>query len=506
MDRTTPAASRDTGMTLPEVVVVIALLGIITAVVVGAVTVVFRTEDGIANTVAETHDVQQAVNYFPLDVQSGPVEVAAYETTPGAIEPGCGDTTATNVISFESGERRIAYLSTTDGDVVALDRYECERSGSGWAVSSSVNIADSLDGSNGTPVEVTVVAELAEASIVDEIVMRFSQDVETPEVIASPNVDVVLDPEVLSGACATDNPVAAALDFGAFVETDVVINGGNILGPLATGGTLTWAPNTAVAMNKKNAQYHGVGLYADSIVWSAAGTKLAVHNGDVVLGGSVYEASKKLYKDSNQSGQYIELNGGAKFEDLPTYTTPIDFSARFDELRACSGALAGLPAGCSGCAVEAVLLDPDNSDGPYQAGVSGKMKIDITPSTANILNIPESYLTASVVQEFSHSGGLSQSAPLIVNVIDDGDGAVDFGVANSSWQSLGNQKNVLVNFPNATSVTFTDRFNGAVLAPFADVTTGHEFSGSVIAKSWTHNGGTVHNDKDPYDGDIDFDG
>ncbi len=507
MDRTPPAASRDTGMTLPEVVVVIALLGIITAVVVGAVTVVFRTEDGIANTVAETHDVQQAVNYFPLDVQSGPVEVAAYETTPGAIEPGCGDTTATNVISFESGERRIAYLSTTDGDVVALDRYECERSGSGWAVSSSVNIADSLDGSNGTPVEVTVVAESADASIVDEVVMRFSQDVETPEVIASPNVDVVLDPEVLAGVCTTDNPVAAARDFGAFVETDVHIAGGMIEGPLAIGGTLTWTPNTTVAQAKANAKYHGVGLYVGSIGWGTTSTKLAVFKGDIVIGGPAHESSKKIYRDASGAGQYVEMNGGAKFVPLASYANPIDFAAAFDELRACSGAIASLPASCTSCAHEVTILDPDrpSPNNQYVPGSSSKMKLDITGPGGNILNLPESYISSSTVQEFSHQGGLSQSKPLIVNVIDDGDGVVDFSVPSSSWQNLGNQKNVLVNFPNATTVNFTNRFNGAVLAPFADVTTGQEFSGSVIASSWTHTAGTVHNDKDPFDGNIDFD-
>lgn len=498
---------RDAGMTLPEVVVVVALLGIITAVVVGAVTVVFRTEDGVAKTVAETHDVQQAVNYFPLDVQSGPIEVAAYETAANAIEPGCGDTTATNVMSFENGGRRIAYLATTDGAVASLDRYECEVSGSGWAVASSLNIADSLDASSGAPVEVTVVPDASDALIVDAVIMRFSQDVAEPEVIASPNADVLLEPEVVSGTCATDNPVAAAYDFGAFVETDVHIQGGMVEGPLATGGTLTWTPNTTVAQAKANAKYHGVGLYAGAIGWGSSSTKLAVSKGDIVIGAPAHEQSKKIYGNTSTSGQYVELNGGAKYVPLASYGNTIDFTAAFDELRACSGAIASLPASCSNCAHEVAILDPDRPapNNQYVPGSSSKMKFDISGPGGNILNLPESYISTSVVQEFSHQGGLSQSKPLIVNVIDDGDGVVNFSVPSASWQNLGNQKNVLVNFPNATTVNFTNRFNGAVLAPFADVTTGQEFSGSVIAVSWTHTAGTVHNDKDPFDGNIDFD-
>lgn len=506
-DRSRPTR-RDAGMTLTEVMVVIAVLGIVTVVVVGAIAVVFRSDSSVADTVAETHDVQQAVNYFPLDVQSGPVAVADYELDPSTIEAGCGDATATNVVSFQTAAVRVAYLATTVDGIASLDRYECEWAGSSWTVIDTQNIADSLDASAGDPVEVTVVPESSavpvDEQLVAEVVMRFTQQVDAPEIIASPNADVVLEPAVSVGTCSTDNPVAAALDFGAFVETDVRLEGGNVLGPLATGGTLTWVPNTTVAQNKSNSKYHGVGLYAGDLGWGTSGTKLAVFKGDIVIGGSVHEQSGRLYADSSTSGQYVELNGGAKFEDLGTYTHPIDFAAAFDELRACSGALAGLPDSCSNCAHEVAILDPDTGSA-YEPGVSIKMKFDISGPGANVLNLPESYVSSGAVQEFSHQGGLSQSKPLIVNVIDDGDGVIDFSVTNSSWQNLGNQKNVLVNFPNATAVTFTDRFNGAVLAPFADVTTSQEFSGSVIAASWTHTAGTVHNDKDPFDGDIDFD-
>jgi choice-of-anchor A domain-containing protein len=489
-------------MTLIEVVVVVVLLGLVVTVVAAAISVVFRSEGSIQTVIADSHDRQQATNYFPLDVESGPELVAEYRVagSTGTRGSGCSDTPVdANVLEFETGSRRIAYL--VDTSLGTVDRFECGFDGTGWTEQSRVSIVDSL-AAVADPVTVTVVPSPSDPAVVDHLELHVRHESGAATFIASPRIEAPGG----WGQCPDGNPVAAAHDFGSYVKTSVDIRGGSIAGPLVTQ-RLKWSADTSIAQAKA---HDGIGLYAEVVEWNpATSTKLAVSKGDVVLGAPAVETSKKVYETAATTGQYVEMNGGAKFTELASYGTHFDLDADFTILQQCSAMLAQLLGLCLGtCVVKPGLDDPDTpGSDDFQAGVSTKVTVtlDNTP-LPNVLNVPESYVSSTVIQEWEHGGSaLSQSRPLIVNILDeDGDGIINIDMQSTSWQNLGNQKNVLVNFPNATEVNVLSPFNGLMLAPFATVTTSHEFSGSIVALTWVHINGTVQTDKDVFDGHVDF--
>jgi choice-of-anchor A domain-containing protein len=487
-------------MTLIEVIVVTVMLGLVVTVVAAAISVVFRTEGSIQTVIADSHDRQQATNYFPLDVESGPELVADYRIagSPGTRGSGCDDAPLdANVLEFETGSRRIAYL--VDAAAGTVDRYECSFDGTVWNVASQVSIVDSL-AAVPDAVTVSVTASPSDAAVVDhlELVIRHESGTET--LIASPRIEAPGG----WGQCPDGNPVARAHDFGSYVKTSVDIRGGSVAGALVTE-RLKWSANTTVAAKA----HDGIGLYAEVVEWDpAASTKFAVAKGDVVLGAPAVEVGKNIYESAAATGQYVETSGSVKFHELASYTgTHFDLDADFTILQQCSAMLAQLLDLCLGtCVVKPLLDDPDMPGADdFQAGVSTKLTVDLGGTLPNVLNIPESYVASTVIQTWDHSGGLSHIRPLILNILDeDGDGVIDIDMQASSWQHLGNQKNVLVNFPNATEVNVLSPFNGLMLAPFATVTTSHEFSGSIVALTWVHTNGTVHTDKDVFDGDVNF--
>ena len=490
-------------MTLIEVIVVVVLLGVVVTVVAAAIGVVFRSEGSIQTVIADSHDRQQATNYFPLDVESGPELVAEYRVagSPGARGSGCSDSPAdANVLEFETGPRRIAYL--VDAGLGTVDRFECIFDGTTWTTQSRVSIVDSL-AAVADPVTVTVVPSASDPAVVDHVELLVHQESGVKTFIASPRIEAPGG----WGQCPDGNPVAAAHDFGSYVKTSVDIRGGNIAGPLVTE-RLRWSANTTVADAKA---HDGIGLYAEIVEWdAAASTVLAVSKGDVVLGAPAVEIGNDVFETTTASGQHVETTGGAQFRELASYSGPhFDLDADFTVLQQCSAMLAQLLDLCLGtCVVKPGLDDPDMPGGDdFQAGVSTKITVDLdSTSLPNVLNLPESYVSSTVIQQWDHGGsGLSQSRPLIVNILDeDDDGIIDIDMQASSWQNLGNQKNVLVNFPNATEVNVLSPFNGLMLAPFATVTTSHEFSGSIVALTWVHTNGTVYTDKDVFDGHVDF--
>jgi hypothetical protein len=220
-------------MTLTELLVTIGVLGLLSIVVAGAVTVVFRSDEGIATTVAESHDVQQAVNYFHLDVQAGPSDPAAYR---GSSAPdggtGCSDVGDDNVFRYDDGSRRVAYRLTV-GDHGTLDRYECELIGALWTEVRVTNIADSLVTVGGPIVEVDVIDSTGDDEV-DQVVMAMTQRHDDRVVAASPRAETGVA-GASTGAC-TEDPLTAALDFAAFVRNDATLLGENVLGTLAVGG------------------------------------------------------------------------------------------------------------------------------------------------------------------------------------------------------------------------------------------------------------------------------
>ena len=243
----------DEGLTFVELLVTVGLVGLVAAVISAAVIVVFRNDAEVVRRTAESHDTQQGVNYFPLDVHAGPVEVGGYVTT---AANGCSPV-GTNVLQFEKGGVLVAYRLSPTGSTYRLDRQICDAGTLAGLVTR--NIADQLDG----PAAVNIVAS---GGLVESIELTLAQDGTDALVVASPRPEPLNSP----GDCATDNPIEAAHGFGVFIEGDVELQDGEVTGWLGLGGTLTWLSAVDVATGNMSGVDPAYGLFAESINWGAA--------------------------------------------------------------------------------------------------------------------------------------------------------------------------------------------------------------------------------------------
>lgn len=253
----------DRGFTLIEVIITTVLLGLVMTVISAAVIVIFRSEAGVVRLTSESHDTQQGVNYFPLDVQAGPLLVGDYIT--GATT-GCG-AGGDNVLEFVKGTKLVTYRTTDLGSTSRLDRHICDAVGFGNL--DRVNIADRLDNSGANPVVVTVLPDEDQPGLVQSITLRFAQDGDDVTVVASPRGEPLGSP----GDCQTDNPIEASHGYGVFVEGDVLLFEGTVTGWLGLGGAVTWLNDTSVATNNMSAVSPAFGLYASDVDWSASTRK-----------------------------------------------------------------------------------------------------------------------------------------------------------------------------------------------------------------------------------------
>lgn len=496
---------RDAGMTLIELLVTMGLLGLISAVVVGAVTVVFRSEAGVTNTVGQAHDLQQAVNYFHLDVQSGPALAAQYKaSTSAARGSGCSDSGSDNVFRYDADDRRIAYRLSTSGAIGELDRYECAFNGSSYDEVAVVNIADLLDASSGTPVSVSLATRTNADSevIVDRVTMTFAQTITDREVSAAPNAEVGLDAPSL-GVCA-DDPLSAAENFDTFVETDVHLTS-SVKRSLAVGGALSWDGNLSVGQNMNGSTEFPVStglsnaaLLVGSVDWSSVvgNSNLTVHSGADAAFGDFSNAdvgsqgqNKTVFElgDGNQKPAIKLQNGGTEIQNV----SPIDFAAAFVELRACSDLLASMPAGCS-CAEFVDLLNV-NGD-PYEGTANNdSIKLVLQPGTVNVLNLTEQHLDDLHDIKWDAQAP-SATSPLIVNVAS----GADMTFTPPQIQGAGGTASyILWNFPNVTGTLTVSGGGGAgvwgtIFAPYADVVADVKIEGGVIAETFTFSGQSIN--------------
>ena len=134
---------RDRGFTLVELILVVVMLGLVTGVIAAAVVVFIRSEGGVVATAAESQDTRQMVNYFPLDIESGPSRADAYRATFGGASgdsgSGCSEVGSENVLRIDITDRRldlvdkrIAYRLVTTAEQGRIDRYVCTFDGTAW--------------------------------------------------------------------------------------------------------------------------------------------------------------------------------------------------------------------------------------------------------------------------------------------------------------------------------------------------------------------------------------
>lgn len=500
--------ARDRGLSLVEVVISAAIMGMLSVLVVGAVTVVFRSQSGITNTTASSHDLQQAVNFFYRDVQSGPVEVSAYRLAGGAdpTGSGCDDAGDDNVLRFDTNERRVAYRLATDGSSAELDRIVCTHDGSSWVEESDVNIADALTLADGDPVTVDLIASIDDPTEVDRVVLSFASLVGGDgEISAAPRAQAAAAaPSPISGEC-DDNPLAAAENFQTFVQGDMHVDGSQVKQSLAVGGALSFDGNVAVGQNlNQPGEYptttglDNAALLVGSIDWASTGSNasLTVHSGgDAAIAdfsGSevgrqgqnflVYESG-----DSNRRPDIKVQNGGA----VLTASSWIDFDEAFASLRECSILLAGLPAGCS-CSGHVGLT---NVNGNAYEGTSNNssIKLVLTDNTVNAFNLAESNLDD--LTDIKWDGVFpSSTAPLIINVAT----AENATFTPPQIQGAGSTASSIIwNFPNVTGTLRIsggggDGLWGSVLAPLATVESEVKVEGGIIAKSFVFDGSSVN--------------
>ncbi len=497
-------------MTLIELLVTIVMLGLVAAVVAAAISVIFRSEASVNTAVAESQDTRQGVNYFPLDVESGSYLVREFRAVNGGNGgdrgTGCSDAPGAteNILRIDLTDRRIAYRPVLTAGSARLDRYVCVLSSGVWTDESVVNIADSLDRTAPSIASAEVVAKDPSVDIsqrqVRSVKLSLAQEGVVRVLTATPRTEA---PFAAVGACGSD-PLSATSHIDTFVQGDVHLNGTNVKSALAVGGKLSWAgSNPQVASASLSniptvPSQSGTYLFADSVNWAASTGSLGVQSsGNVVIRQQDWSSATA---GSNWTTFATAAPGGAdiKSNAKPTAAAPIDYSAAFVELQACSDLLASLPDGCSGCAA---FVDLETSNGkvwPGTASGNNNPTLKIRKDVANVLNMTEQNLIEMAGGQIKlEPQDLKTDWPLVINVAT----GANVTFQPPDIQAGGNTPIYIIwNFPNATTVNIVGRtMRGTIFAPYAAVTSNQSIEGGVVAKKFTMSGSTL-NDVRAFDG------
>ncbi|TDT15462.1 choice-of-anchor A domain-containing protein [Ilumatobacter fluminis] len=507
---------RDRGSNLIEIVVTIGLIGILSVSLLAAIGVIFRTEDGVATMVTESHDVQQAVNYVARDIQSGPASPLAYRTAAHLdVGSGCSASGTDNILRIDYGTTFVAYRveNTTDTNA-RLDRYECNSDGS---VREVINIADHLvDDGTVSPASANLLVKgvPAGAPEVDRVVIELQQSGGPQRLSGSPRAENQLADAVVAGDCTAD-PLEETLGFSTFIKGDVrFTNGPQIKWTSGIGGSLSFTGGVNVGQNINSddelpsIEPFGTALYVHRVDWASTTGTLTMHsNKDMVIDDRsntyIPGSAKSAYQlNGSPSNGEIRANGQSRIFPIDD---EIDFDNAFEVLRSCSIALAHLPdTSCSNCAVHLEILD-QNGSGPYPGVSAGtNMKLRMVPGKVNVLNVAAAdFVRMKNMSFIGTSPGPNE--PLIVNITDSGVVTLDDYPGQGgigSWVT-----STLWNFPNASEVHLlsnNDDVWGTIFAPLAHVHSEVKIEGGVVARSWTHDSREVNGPR-VFSGTIDWD-
>jgi choice-of-anchor A domain-containing protein len=505
--RTSVRRRRDRGITLVELLLAVSLSGMLATVLAAAVIVVLRSEDGIARTIGESHDLQQAVNYFPADIGVAPADPAAYDTAAGP--PACGAGENVLSIDYPSGSD-VSYVVVADGATLRLNRLEC----SGGTVISDLSIADLLDKTATPAAAATLTLDGAD---VTKVTLQLVRSGDRPvDVTGVPRPgEGLADAWTVGGTCTSDDLLEETQGFLTFIEGDTLLSGNaQIYKAIGVGGVLTFH-GAQVASHGGNDTYQptAVGIYANTVDWAASSGTLEVNgspSGHVVLTGEVEDTD--IVTDRNGPITYIREFGSTGAPQIkaqhgqlkqPNPGHTVSFPAAFSELRACSEALAQLPNSCAGCAVHVVPLHINSTPAsqiPY-AG-TGDLKLALTPDATNVLNISETRLRMIGAVTPTYLGADPDDVDaLIINVIDDdpSNNTVDAAGAPVSVVRLDNPMRfqnytdrVLWNFAGIDRVELPDGIWGTVYAPHSHVAVGNNVQGNLVAASTAITGGVIN--------------
>lgn len=503
-------------MTLIEVVVTVSMIALVAGVIASSIIVIFRSEEGVVASTAESHDTRQVVSYLPLDIESGPRRASAYRATiggaPGDHGSGCDETGNDNVLRIDVTDRRldivdkrVAYRVVVTAAEARLDRYECKLdttvTPAVWADDSVVNVADYLDPLASPIVESEIfLVNPAETDpdrqIVSRIEVTYVQRGDVESIVAAPREELQLSSD---GIC-TQEPLAAAQNMATFFERDVTLNNTAVKGALYVGGILTFHGANEVAQAVPPAPTPPVpadtGLLAQTINWTGSTGLLDVkQQRGIVIEDGIFHLSTsgglKRIRASAAASPPPEITAASSASVAAGTGTPIvTASEAFAKLRACSDRLAELPGSCDNgnCATHVTPV-------PINATDWGSVRLDLTDGLANVLNINDTQLAALQSERLEFVGGRTPTAarPLVINVASAIGATVTFEAPDLQGGGT-SAEYVLWNFPNADRVELLagDRHYGTILAPYADVVSDADIEGGVIARSFVINNSTLH--------------
>ncbi|MGD8451352.1 MAG: choice-of-anchor A family protein [Phycisphaerae bacterium] len=237
-------------------------------------------------------------------------------------------------------------------------------------------------------------------------------------------------------------------EWNLIVRHDLVTSS-EVDGSAMIGGNLSGTSNYAI---------HGVTAFnGDGLVVGGditGGTVQVNNGGNLRIGGAV------------QSGATVLLNGGgAQIDDL---TTPAMISAAFAHVEAISAVFASLTA---------------------NGTLDGAGNMTATPTVMDGQSVAVYNLSNDDFQNLGQLNLVMGSADtVIINVTSSG-GVVDFRAPPNiiGGFNQNNSSRILWNLPDATSVLVNNSFNGALLAPFADLDLqGGGMNGTVVVDSISH--------------------
>jgi prepilin-type N-terminal cleavage/methylation domain-containing protein len=137
----------DDGVTLVELLVSVAILGLVTPVLMGSVVLGYRTTGATVDRLSDSRNRAIVPSLFVRDVQSA----TTVATAPGACEQA-GDTLVvrlrwtTTPATGSAVTRVAAWVTTTSGGVTRLERRSCDDSTGAMAAVSSVTAAHGVTG------------------------------------------------------------------------------------------------------------------------------------------------------------------------------------------------------------------------------------------------------------------------------------------------------------------------------------------------------------------------
>jgi len=183
----------------------------------------------------------------------------------------------------------------------------------------------------------------------------------------------------------------------------------------------------------------------------------------LVAGGNLTLANGTVWGDAWYGGSYSANQGVSYPRGRVARGTPIDFAARFAELRSQSAQLAAMPANGS--------TRRESWGGIYMSGTS---------SNVNVFDVSASAFTGAALWSIHAPAG----SFVVVNIRGASARFSNFGIQFSGGI---NQHGVLFNFVDTTTITASSfGFWGTVLAPYAQVNFNNgSFDGGFYAKSFS---------------------